>query len=232
MVSPRIVEPEWLDVLPADDPRAMRSRRDLTRVNRVMMQTRIMARLLRRCAAQPPRSLLELGGGDGTFMLRIARLLAPHWPGISVRILDRQDIVGPETRDAFVRLGWPLETVAADVFEYFEGAGAAGVDIVAANLFLHHFRDAQLARLLSQAGGITRLFVACEPRRSRLALAGSRLLWGIGCNDVSRHDAMVSVRAGFSGRELSRLWPAGAGWELVEHEAGPFTHCFAARLAP
>ena len=31
MNIPRTIEPEWLDELAADDPRAMRSRRDLTR---------------------------------------------------------------------------------------------------------------------------------------------------------------------------------------------------------
>jgi hypothetical protein len=55
------------------------------------------------------------------------------------------------------------------------------------------------------------------------------MLIAIGCNDVSRHDAVVSVRAGFSDRELSELWPADRRWSLHEHAALPFTHCFAAR---
>ena len=73
--------------------------------------------------------------------------------------------------------------------------------------------------------------MACEPRRSAFALAGCRFLWAIGCNDVSRHDAVTSVRAGFSGRELSALWPEGREWQLVEGEAWPFSHTFVAHRA-
>jgi hypothetical protein len=98
------------------------------------------------------------------------------------------------------------------------------------NLFLHHFDDAALALLLALAAPCTPLFAACEPRRGALARAGSRFLWAIGCNDVSRHDAVVSVRAGFRGAELSALWPR-EGWTLRERPAGLFTHCFVATRA-
>jgi hypothetical protein len=40
---------------------------------------------------------------------------------------------------------------------------------------------------------------------------------------------LVSVRAGFRGHELSRLWPNPAGWRLQEGPALPFTHCFFAQ---
>jgi hypothetical protein len=60
----------------------------------------------------------------------------------------------------------------------------------------------------------------------------SRLLWAIGCNSVTRHDAAVSVGAGFAGSELAALWPpAPAGrWNLVEESAGLFSHLFMAKL--
>jgi hypothetical protein len=50
----------------------------------------------------------------------------------------------------------------------------------------------------------------------------------VGCSEVTRHDAIVSVRAGFAGRELSMLWPA-EGWDTAEKSAGLFSHSFAAR---
>ena len=59
-----------------------------------MLQAGIMRRLLLRSACDaPPRSLLELGAGDGTFMLTVARRLAASWPKIRLTLLDRQDIV-------------------------------------------------------------------------------------------------------------------------------------------
>jgi hypothetical protein len=226
----RSVEPEWLDTLRPDDPRAVRSRRDLRRVNAWMLQSAVMARtLVASWPDEPPRTLLDLGTGDGTFMLRVARRVAPRWPDVTVLLLDRQNIVSAETLREFQALKWKVETIAADVPDFLAGPNVPAVDVITANLFLHHFPPEQLAPMLARAARRTRLFVACEPRRAPLALVASRLLWAIGCNDVSRHDAVVSVRAGFNGDELSSLWPDKAGWELHEHAAMLFTHCFAAR---
>lgn len=226
----RCVEPEWLDELSPEDPRAIRSRRDMQRVNRWMQQVGIMQRALTGCCGQyAPHMLLELGAGDGTFMLRLALRLAPHWKNVKVVLLDRQNIVSRETREGFKALGWEVETITADVFDFLEQAKYQAVDVITANLFLHHFQHERLTQLLLHAARITDLFVACEPRRAVPALTGSRLLWAIGCNEVSRHDAVVSVRAGFAGQELSTLWPKQANWRLREQAAGIFTHCFVAQ---
>jgi hypothetical protein len=232
MSAPRLVEPEWLDSLPADDPRALRSRRDLKRINAWMLQPGIMARsLLKHHGSEPPRTLVDLGAGDGTFMLAVARQLAPRWRDVAVTLLDRQEIVTDQTRADFRALQWRLETVAMDAIEYFERPGLSSVDVITANLFLHHFQQQQLARLLANAAQSTRLFVACEPRRTSLARLGSHLVWVLGCNDVSRNDAVLSVRAGFNGQELSALWSTQGQWELQEGGAWLFTHLFSARRA-
>jgi len=225
----RSIEREWLDALAADDPRAQRSRRDLRRVNAIMLQARVMVRLLNtHGASRRPRRIIELGGGDGTFMLGVARKL--RWPDVEIILVDRQDIVASKTHAGFAALGWQLCVLQGDVFGFLEDAEAP-VDIIAANLFLHHFADTDLARLLRGAAMLAPLFVACEPRRSAFSLLASRMLFALGCNDVSRHDAVASVRAGFTGTELSRLWRSGEGWNLYEQPAWPFTHCFVAASA-
>jgi hypothetical protein len=224
---PRCVEPEWLDELPVDDPRAQRSRRDLRRVNVWMRQAGIMAAaLLTHGRAAQPRMLLEIGAGDGTFMLRVARKIAPAFPGLRVLLLDRQDLVSRATCRAFAALGWDAAPIVADVFSFLPRA-----DVVTANLFLHHFEQPRLTQLLARIARATPLLIACEPRRATFALAASRMLWAIGCNDVSRHDAVVSVHAGFAGTELSAIWPEAAGWTLHERPAGLFSHCFVAHRA-
>lgn len=227
MAFARTIESEWLDALPSDDPRALRSRRDLRRVNAIMLQARIMARLLSAHCKRPGK-IIELGGGDGTFMLSVARRL--RWRDVDLVLVDQQNIVGAGTRAGFAALGWRLSVRQGDIFDFL-GHGSEAADIVAANLFLHHFADAELARLLRGAAALAPLFVACEPQRSVLALTGSRMLFAVGCNDVSRHDAVASVRAGFAGTELSWLWPSGEGWRLHEAPAWPFTHSFAASRA-
>ena len=232
MNQPRRVEPEWLDELPQADPRAVWSRRDLKRINRWMLQARIMTRLLIAALdGRTPRILVELGAGDGTFMLALARRLAPRWRDVKVTLVDRQDIVTEHTRRAFDDLGWQVETISAEIFDFLRGATPGCADVVVANLFLHHFERDSLARLLGGTARLADAFAACEPWRAGSGLIGSRLLWAIGCNGVTRHDALASVRAGFCGRELSELWPNDEDWRLQEGPALPFTHCFLARRA-
>jgi len=225
----RNVEPELLDELPADDARAVRSRKDLRRVNAWMGNHRVMARALRVAfPQQPPGRMIEIGAGDGNFLLGVARRLSPAWKGVSAELLDRQDLVTPQTHNGFEGLGWRAETLKADVLAWLSQSAPQGYDAMLANLFLHHFSDAQLTQLLREAARRAQVFVAVEPRRSAWALAVSRLLWLIGCNEVTRHDATISVRAGFAGRELSRLWPCDGAWSLHEQPAGLFSHVFIA----
>jgi hypothetical protein len=232
MSFPRRVEPELLDHLPADDPRAIRARRDVRHANTLMMNAGIIASaLMKHGAGQRPRTIVDLGSGDGNLMLRVARRLAPHWPDVTVVLQDKQDIVSRATRDAFADLRWRVETSATDVFDFLANAQSSGVDAVTGNLFLHHFVDEQLVRLLASASQLARLVVVCEPRRAKFVVRASRLLWAVGFSDVGVHEAVVSARAGFRGKELSALWPTQGRWELHEQAVGLFSHRFVARRA-
>lgn len=225
----RIIEPELLDALAPDDPRAQRARRDLQRVNMVMGQMAIWQRILQAefPSGRSPSVMVEVGAGDGTLLLRLARKWVLRWPHVKVYLVDRQPAVTDHTLNAFATLGWQAELVVADVRDWI--ATMPHVDLVLANLFLHHFEDAPLSELLRRIAGRTEVFAACEPRRSSMALAGSRLLGLIGCGAVTRYDAVVSVRAGFNGDELASLWPEKHRWQLQEGGAGLFTHTFLAR---
>lgn len=229
-LAERRLESEWLDVLPAGDPRALRSRRDLRLVNVLMGHHGILWRNLRdMMGPDVPRRIVELGAGDGTLLLSAARKLAGAWPDTVVELVDRQDLVRPDTRAAFGQLGWRVECVSADLLSWAKQNQGGRADIMFANLVLHHFEPAALRELFSMIAGSTHRFIAIEPRRSWPALGGGRALGLLGCNDVTRHDAVVSVRAGFTGAELSRLWPEGDGWVLMERPAGLFSHLFLAR---
>jgi len=224
----RCVQPEWLDVLSPDAPSAIASRRDLQQLNWWMNHAAILRRALSNHGPQPPRQIVELGAGDGTFLLR----LACQWPArnaaVHAVLVDRQNVVSADTRQAFNNLGWEVQVVQADALEWLEKPGPVA-DCLLANLFLHHFEAEALRHLLSVAATRTNQFAACEPRRGPLPLAVSRILGIIGCNAVTRHDAPLSVRAGWAGRELSALWPADGQWQLSERRAGLFSHRFVAR---
>jgi len=224
----RIVQPELLDSLPPGDPRAVRSRRDLRRVNGWMRSHAIMAETLQNVlSGHALKSITELGAGDGNFLLRVAQTVSPKFPEAKATLLDRQNIVSDGTLAAFAACGWPVQAVTADVFDWLQTAGDR--EVVIANLFLHHFDDVRLAELLRLISQRAKIFIALEPRRASWPRFCSRLLWAIGCNAVTRHDAVVSVRAGFSGHELSALWGDRQNWRLTEQRAGVFSHLFVAR---
>jgi hypothetical protein len=223
----RNVQPELLDTLPPSDSRAVRSRRDLRRINWWMRHHTIIAQALGKNLSAPPKTITELGAGDGDFLLRLAQRIQTEktFTEVRVTLLDLQPNVSALTLEAFEQLGWRATASVTDVFNWPPTAS----NLVLANLFLHHFEDARLAELLRLIAYRTNLFIALEPRRARWPLFCSRLLWAIGCNDVTRHDAVVSVRAGFSGGELSALWPDKTNWQLTEHAVGAFSHLFIAR---
>jgi Methyltransferase domain len=218
----RLVQPEILDTLSPDDPRALRSRRDLRRVNAWMGNAGIMANALKENSGAT-KQITELGVGDGNFLLQVARKL--NWQNVNVTLLDQKNNVSAETLAAFSKFGWRAEAVIADVFDWPQSSE----EIVIANLFLHHFENERLAELFRIISERAELFIAVEPHRAPLPLFFSRLLWVIGCNDVTRHDATVSIRAGFSDEELSALWPDKQNWQLTERRTGLFSHLFIAQ---
>ena len=221
-MTARTVSPEWLDELPATDPAAERSRRDLQRVNAWMGNAHLIARQL---AGTQPADLVELGAGDGTLLLQIAHQLLPE----HATLVDRQALLTETVAAEFHALGWSVVAVQADAFDWLAAAAPSPRRVIIANLFLHHFADAPLRRLLALIAARAGHFIACEPARTVQARLGTQLLPLIGCNHVTRHDARISVAAGFVGRELSALWPAGAAWRLHETGAKLFSHLFVAR---
>ncbi len=239
----RVIVPDVLDGLDANDPNAQRSRRDLQRVHRVMGTRGIVLRALRGLPIQRDRTrplqVLELGAGDGSLMLGVARALKSDWPAVSLTLLDLQNLLTPTVANDYSTVGWLVGAQVGDALAWAERADADGLptgaprwDLIVANLFLHHFQAPQLRVLLAAVAARSEHFFACEPRRAKLALAGSHLIGALGVNAVTREDAVLSVRAGFCGSELSELWPTGASeWKLREYSVGLFSHCLIASRA-
>ena len=192
---------------------------------------------MRGALASTPRHtrlrILELGAGDGSLALRIATRLATHWRQAELTLLDRQALIAGPTGTAFAHLGWTLRPLTVDALEWARAPAQQQLSgrwhVVLTNLFLHHFEEDGLRELLSAVADRCNAFVACEPRRSLPALIGSRMLPALAVSADTRHDAVVSVHAGFRGRELSRMWPANPRcWKLEERPAGLFSHLFVA----
>jgi len=190
--------PEMLDSLPPGHPDAVRSRRDLSIINRIMRNHAWFERTL------PPllrggERVVELGAGTG----ELARALAVR--GVCVDGLDLwpRPAVWPPGR------AWHESDLRG--FPGFDGYAA-----VIGNLIFHQFTDAELAGLGESLRRRARVILACEPERrraSQIAVAAFAPL--LGASHVTLHDAHVSVGAGFRGDELARLLGLADGaWRL------------------
>ena len=224
----RVLTPELLDSLPPDDPAAQASRRDLRRLHALLGQIGLWTRwFTENFPARPPASLADLGAGDGSLLGTVLLRAYPRGGhGARIFFVDRQPAVPESTLAHLRRCNWLPTVMATDIFEWAEQGPP--MEAALANLFLHHFDEAGIRRLFSALARKTNSFAAAEPRRSRLAFLATQTLGLIGCHPVTRHDARVSVEAGFRDHELSALWPS-SGWKVREFSSGPFTHFFSNR---
>jgi hypothetical protein len=226
----RIVLPELLDVLPPQAAAALRSRRDLRRLNAWMRHPQIMARALQEnLPGRAGQRIVELGAGDGHFLLSVAKRVQGLWPDTQAILVDQLEALDPRAGDEFRHFGWQVRAEIAGAAEWLRQAQSQAAQIIIGNLFFHQFETEPLAEMLRLAASSSRMVVALEPRRSWLPRFCGRLLWAIGCGPVTRHDARISIRAGFVGGELSALWPDKHNWRLTEHPAGLVSHLFIAR---
>ncbi len=184
----RDVQPEILDDLANDDPRARRSRKDLRLINFLMGNERW---ILRQVSGE---DCVELGAGAGELTHKLAK---------------RGGVTGLDFQAAPPSLNCPW--IAGDLFETLPRAQG---ELVVANLILHHFKDEALAKLGELLKERSRLVIV-EPWRSRISLAEGYSLFPF-VNEVTRHDMILSIRAGFRKGELPRLLNLGEDWEWKE----------------
>lgn len=189
----RVVVPEILDELNAQDDRAVRSRRDLRMVNGFMRGESWIAGELKKM--EGVKRVVDLGAGDGCLAAEIVRQM-PDMEVICVDLVPR-----PVALDD--RIGW----WQGDLFDYHDYDETT---VVVANLFLHHFNSAELKRLGRLICGVQALLVA-EPYRAKLGMVMGRCLFPW-VNDVTRHDMLVSIRAGFVEDELGEILGCDFSW--------------------
>ncbi len=195
----RVVDPEILDALPSDDPRAIRSRRDLRRINFVMGNERWIARCAVKLPAAREGGVWELGAGEGRLLARLAKRDS------SLQLSGCDFLPKPAELPGWIdwHQGDALETLAS-----------ADGGLLIASLFLHHFMPPDLNRL----GGMLKNFEAlcfAEPLRTATSLNQARMLLPF-VSEVTRHDMLVSIRAGFLPGELAGLLGLGKDWDVRE----------------
>lgn len=159
-------------------------------------------------------TVLDLGAGGGDVARFVRPRLARRGIALEFTALERHPAAARLCRERGIR------SLVADVAAIPLANGAA--DIVIMSQLLHHFRPDAAAELLRAAARLARLgVVVADLRRARAAQVGIWLAsFALGFHPVSRHDGVVSVRRGFTTRELSDLFAAAGLRASVRRRPG------------
>jgi hypothetical protein len=192
----RKLTPELLDHLPHDDPGAIRSRNDLTRINQFMgNEAWILSNLHPNLT-----NITEIGAGCGGLLSKIHSIL----PQANLTAYD----LAPRPADLPESIHW----IQSDIFE---NPPIQTKGVLIANLILHHFTDPQLTQLGSWIRNFDTI-ITNEPLRSPLPALLGKLAYPF-IHPITRHDMRVSIEAGFVRGELPTLLDLpSAGFEIRE----------------
>lgn len=155
-----------------------------------------------------PARVLDVGSGAGDLCLEIA--------SAARRLGHRTHLVSLDLHpdiQAFARrrlAGTEARFVVGDArsLPFPEGA----FDLAVCTLMLHHFTEADAARVLSELRRVSRgAVLVSDLLRSRAAYAAVWLATRFTANRMTRHDGPVSVGRAFTAPELLEL-AAEAGW--------------------
>lgn len=233
----RIVTPELMD-----DPGV--SRADLARslayiraVNRRLGGVGAMLDRLRAWSREWPRgrtiTLLDVATGSADLPLAAARWARAHGHNLRITAIDLHPItleLAREHLDAARRPGEPAptDTIAlrlADARRLVDDHPPGSFDYVHAGLFLHHLPEIEVLTVLRIMDRLARAGVVWNDLvRSRIALGAVHAIT-IGMPRIVKHDARVSVRAGFTRREALDL-ATRAGLARPEYRWSPLTQRF------
>ena len=184
----RKIVPELLDSAPQNEMAA--NLNDLQRINRFFGGRQTLRSVLRPLL-RPGLTILDIGAAS-----------ADHAAGLA-----GARVVSLDLSESHLRHGRGPR-VAADAFAL--PFAPRSFDLVMANLFLHHFENDAIVRLLRSFASVARIGVIVNDlERSRLAWCFLPLTAPVlGWNRITLHDGPVSVAAGFRPPELAELFAA------------------------
>jgi 2-polyprenyl-3-methyl-5-hydroxy-6-metoxy-1,4-benzoquinol methylase len=203
----RLLEPEVMDDPALETPKLHAALSGLQRINSISNSARIVWRPIASLARSQDSSRLRIldiatGAGDVPVALwrrakRSGLELEVHGIDFSPRSVDFARQVAAEAK---AKVTFECRNVLADDLP-------AGFDVIMCSLFLHHLTTADAVQLLARMAAAARQMVLVSDLRRcyyglTLAYAASRLLSRC---DVVHEDAVQSVRAAFTPRELTAM---------------------------
>ena len=219
---------ELLDDPHADPAAVERELTDITRLNTLFGGTRAVVEALETVFMAGKRetgngrratwTLLDVGTGLGDIPRAAAVAAGRH--GITLRLvgLELNRAAARSARRA--RHDTPLAMVLGD-----GGAlplAPRSVDVVIASQVLHHLAPGTAVRWIATFGALARrAVVLADLRRSRVAMAGVWLAsFPLGFGAVTRHDAVVSLRRGYTRAEMNELLVAAGAPPVARYRPG------------
>lgn len=208
MFEARATETEFLDKADCDPALAAASYRFMERINGCFGGIRVVRRYLaaetagHRVDALPLR-ILDIGSGSCDIPLAVSRWARARDMPLHFTCLE---MAGPAADIARRQLAWAgnpaVQLLQEDIFTH---QPSEPYDFAVASMCCHHFSDAQILALVQRLRGFVRRSVLINDlRRSRLASLAVRVPL-IGARAGVRHDALLSIRRGFNGAELTAL---------------------------
>ena len=212
-----------------DDPRADpvlvgRQLRDIARLNALFGGTRAVLRELEPFFERRRRergkgkgetwTLLDVGTGSGDIAL--ATRAAARRRGIDLTAIGLE--LNPTAARIASAAGVP--TIVADGNAL--PLGPRSVDVIVASQVLHHLPRAVAVRWIAAFDRVARrAVVLADLRRSRVAMAG---VWaasvGLAMSGVTRHDAVVSLKRGYTLPEFRAMLEGAGVTAVVRYQPG------------
>lgn len=201
--------PEKMDDLRLDDAELKRALSDIGRVNRLLGGDAASLSGFRRYLGKNgsrPLKVVDLGCGDGAFL----RLLASRCRSLGIKA----ELIGWDMNPKSLQLARNASASFPEIrYECRNVLDFPAIPVnshVVCNLFLHHFSDQDIARLINnwiEQGSLSILIN--DLHRHPLAYYLFRLFGAIFMRSgVARHDGAASIRRGFRKGDLRRLLTA------------------------
>jgi ubiquinone/menaquinone biosynthesis C-methylase UbiE len=208
MLTPkRIYEEEMLDAGEGTDDDVAESLSDLRRINRFLGGTKVVLRALSSCLETGDASeisLLDVGTGSADIPIAVADQCKL---GNLKHFIAAVDLSERHLRISRARLGVSPEINLVRADSLSLPFPDRSFDFVTASLFLHHFRDDDVVRLLADFGRIARRAVIVNDLiRNLVPYYFTRIAFPLlGTSFLTQNDGPISVLRAFTTGEMNSL---------------------------
>jgi 2-polyprenyl-3-methyl-5-hydroxy-6-metoxy-1,4-benzoquinol methylase len=226
---PRRLTPELMDNPNADPAELAQALAFIRSINRRMGGTKALLQHLERWSKSWPKgqtiTLLDVATGSADLPIAAARWA--HSRGLDLRItaIDIHDQTLSQAQRQLETTGTEIRLMKLDALSILDRFGPKSFDYVHAGLFLHHLSDQTAIQMLDFMRKVARqALIWNDLVRSPLALAFIRCAT-LGRSRMIRHDATVSVEAGFTRAEAIDI-AHRAGMAQPSYSWSLWTHRF------